>query len=76
MALTYLYIDDYNCIWWWANTSFVAWLNNNALLLEVLVIAVNAPLAILLIDNQLYSGNGYIRVGSLTFIDIATIGNP
>jgi hypothetical protein len=69
-----VFLDEYDCIWWWTSTLFVNWLFENSGWLGILCIA--SPILAQIDIMNAFLDNGYLRVGSVTFADNIGIGNP
>ena len=61
------FFDEHNCIWFWVSLKFMNWLNDNgeALWQKGLIDPVGASAMIL----TMLIATGYIRVGTVTFLD-------
>ena len=69
-----VFLDEYNCIWWWISIAYVTWLRNNALRLSLIYLI--SPALATGLALAAFLDLGYLRVGSATFYDAMGIGNP
>lgn len=67
-------VDEEECLWFWVSRQFADWFDNWFWYIELLM-DINAPIAMLAIEEQLMSG-GYFRVGDQTFMDMHNFGGP
>jgi len=69
-----VFLDEYDCIWWWISIAYVTWLRNNALRLSLIYLI--SPALATGLALAAFLDLGYLRVGSATFYDAMGIGNP
>lgn len=70
-----VFLDEWDCIWWWISKAYVQWLINNAPYLYVLYFTLG-PSYVIGYAMSAFLINGYLRVGSATFYDAVGAGNP
>ncbi|MEM2995877.1 MAG: hypothetical protein QXI91_07730, partial [Candidatus Bathyarchaeia archaeon] len=69
-----VFLDEYDCMWWWVSEAYVQWLIDNASWLAALYF-IYPHLAVAEAMSAFLSC-GYLRVGSATFHDAVGAGNP
>ena len=68
------FLDECDCIWWWISTLFMDWLTENAWSLTIKYIT--NPSGAQAEIMCAFLGDGYLRVGAVTFYDVVGAGNP
>jgi len=70
-----LLLDEWDCLWFWINHSFLTWLNDNAWLL-IVFLAMYGPAVVTSIIMSQFLFDGYLRYSETTIHDSKGIGNP
>jgi len=77
LIITYtsdLFLDEHDCLWWWASSELIEQLTIWAPIIELYSI-INPIYARNIVLNLL-GEYGYIRVGAVTFLDVINMGIP